>query len=126
VQKLTGISNEMAQAAPVFQELAETVNAITRNSIIVAHNAKADYSFVQTAFQQTGEHFERERLCTLQLSRELMPGMDSYSLGKLCRSLNIPLPGHHRAVHDAKATVSLFERLLSIDKQRVLRAKRKR
>src|SRR5690606_13980047 len=50
--------------------------------------------------------------CTVRLSRRLIPGLGSYSLGKLCSAVQIPLQDRHRARGDAHATVLLFEKLL--------------
>ena len=51
-------------------------------------------------------------MCTVQLSRRLLPGHRSYSLGRLCSELEIEINGRHRATGDALATVKLFEILL--------------
>ncbi|MGM0505454.1 MAG: GIY-YIG nuclease family protein, partial [Bacteroidota bacterium] len=66
-------------------------------------------------FKSLGYDFKREKLCTVQLSRKIIPGRKSYSLGKLCDELKIPLNGRHRAAGDALATVKLFEYLLQKD-----------
>jgi DNA polymerase III subunit epsilon len=55
------------------------------------------------------------KLCTVRLSRKLIPGLFSYSLGRLCDSINIPISNRHRAEGDTDATVILFQRLLSLD-----------
>jgi DNA polymerase-3 subunit epsilon len=59
-----------------------------------------------------GFNYEREKLCTVQLSRKLIPGHQSYSLGKLCDALRIPNNARHRAEGDAVATAKLFDILL--------------
>lgn len=125
VQRLTGISDKIVSKAPDFKSIANEIESITQDSIMVAHNVKADYSFMKAEFEAIGQFFAKERLCTLQLSREMLPGFDSYSLGKLCKSLNIPLNGHHRADNDALATVKLFEKLWTMDAKKVLQYKRK-
>ena len=116
VQKLTGISNKMASKAPIFKEIADEVDSITRNSCFVAHNVKFDYSFFQMEFAGIGQEYKRERLCTLQLSESLIPEAPAYGLGKLCDSLGIPIEERHRAQGDAKATVQLFQHLLHLDR----------
>ena len=54
-------------------------------------------------------------MCTVELSKKLIPDLPSYSLGKLVRSLGIPIADRHRAQGDAKATVELFKLLLEKD-----------
>lgn len=111
---LTGITNEMVANAPKFYEVAKKIVEITENKIFVAHNSNFDYSFIKSEFRQLGYEFEREQLCTVKLSRRLIPGLRSYSLSNLCDDLNIPNECRHRAAGDAMATVLLFERLLSL------------
>ena len=112
---LTGINNEMLRHAPKFYEVAKRIVEITEGTIIVAHNAKFDYRILRTEFKRLGFEFERESLCTVELSKKLIPGQPSYSLGKLVRALGIPLSDRHRASGDAQATVKLFKMLLAKD-----------
>lgn len=125
VRRLTGINNEMISKAPKFYEVAEEIVKITMNSNFVAHNVKFDYSFIKAEFASLGYDFKMNQFCTLQLSQQLIPDMPSYSLGKLCKSLNIPLKNRHRADGDALATVELFKKLLNIDPKKVQQMQRK-
>ena len=112
---ITGISDEMVAGAPKFYEVARKIVEITENKIFVAHNAAFDYGFICEEFRQLGFAYERNKLCTVKLSRKLIPGFRSYSLGKLCSELNIRITNRHRARGDALATVKLFEILLAVD-----------
>jgi DNA polymerase-3 subunit epsilon len=112
ITSLTGISNEMVTDAPKFYEIAKQVVEITENRILVAHNASFDYKFIKSEFRSLGYEFSRENMCTLRLSRKLIPGHKSYSLGKLCSSLGIEIENRHRAAGDALATVKLLGLLL--------------
>ncbi|MDT0650752.1 exonuclease domain-containing protein [Autumnicola edwardsiae] len=112
---LTGINNEMLRNAPKFYEVAKRIVEITSDCILVAHNAKFDYRILRTEFRRLGFEYERKSLCTVELSKKLIPGLPSYSLGKLVRSLGIPLSDRHRASGDAQATVKLFKMLLAKD-----------
>ncbi len=112
---LTGINNDMLRNAPKFFEVAKRIVEITEGAILVAHNAKFDYRILRTEFSRLGFDFERKSLCTVELSQKLIPGLPSYSLGKLVRSLGIPLSDRHRATGDAQATVKLFKMLLAKD-----------
>ena len=115
VVRLTGIDNEMLRNAPKFFEVAKRIVEITADCILVAHNAKFDYRILRTEFRRLGFSFERESLCTVELSQKLIPGQQSYSLGKLVKALGIPLSSRHRASGDAQATVKLFKMLLARD-----------
>lgn len=115
ISELTGIYDNMVQGAPKFFEVARKIVEFTEGCTFVAHNVKFDYHFVRNAFKDLGYNYNRKTLCTVQLSRKLLPGHRSYSLGKLCKELGIELTSHHRAAADARATVTLFEMLLKAD-----------
>lgn len=111
ITKLTGISNEMVADAPKFYEVAKDIIEITRDAVFVAHNCAFDYGMVRKEFRELGYNYEREQLCTVKSARKIFPGLTSYSLGNLCRSLEIKLENHHRAEDDAMAAVKIFELL---------------
>jgi len=113
ITQLTGITNDMVKDAPKFYEIARKVVEVTKDCTFVAHNSSFDYGFIQAEFEALGFQYERETLCTVKLSRKLIPGHKSYSLGKICDYYGIGINGRHRAAGDAMATVSLFEILLS-------------
>jgi len=115
VARLTGITDEMLVNAPKFYEVARNIVEITEGCTFVAHNAAFDFSFVKQEFLNLGYKYKRPVLCTVKMSRKLLPGHKSYSLGNLCNSLGIQITSRHRAAGDALATVQLFERLLQID-----------
>ncbi len=115
VVNLTGINNGMLKTAPKFYEVAKRIVEITEDCIIVAHNSDFDYRILRTEFKRLGFGFKRKTLCTVELSKQLIPDQPSYSLGKLTRSLGIPVSDRHRANGDAMATVKLFKMLLSKD-----------
>jgi DNA polymerase-3 subunit epsilon len=115
VVNLTGISSEMLRNAPKFYEVAKRIIEITQDCILVAHNAQFDNRILTTEFDRLGFPFELDTLCTVELSKKLLPDLPSYSLGKLVRSLGIPISDRHRAQGDAKATISLFKMLLAKD-----------
>lgn len=115
VVNLTGINSNMLKNAPKFYEVAKRIVEITEDCIIVAHNSDFDYRILKTEFRRLGFPFKRKTLCTVELSQQLIPNMESYSLGKLTRALGIPVSDRHRANGDALATVKLFKMLLNKD-----------
>lgn len=115
VAKLTGINNKMLRSAPKFHEVAKRIVEITEGTVLVAHNAQFDYRILRTEFRRLGYDFQRKTLCTVDLSKQLIPEAESHSLGKLARSLGIPMSDRHRANGDALATLKLFKLLLDKD-----------
>ncbi|NUY79284.1 GIY-YIG nuclease family protein [Flavobacterium sp. MAH-1] len=112
---LTGINNEMVKDAPIFGDIAQTVYDLLSDRIFVAHNVNFDYSFVRHQLEQEGFRWTARKLCTVRAARKVRPGLGSYSLGNLCRVLDISIENRHRAGGDADATVVLFSRLLEWD-----------
>ncbi len=115
ITQLTGINNQMVAGAPKFYEVAKKIVELTEGTVLVGHNVRFDYGFLRQEFLRLGFDFQRETLDTVRWSRKLIPGMPSYSLGKLCPRLGINNHARHRAAGDALATVKLFELLLSLD-----------
>lgn len=115
VVQLTGITDQMVRNAPKFYEIAKRIIEITNDCIFVAHNVSFDYRVMQTEFRRLGYDYERLTLCTVALSKKLILEQPSYSLGKLCKSIGIPILERHRANGDAMATVKLFKILLERD-----------
>lgn len=118
VVQLTGINDKMLRNASKFHEIAKQIVNITEDCIIVAHNANFDYRILKNEFDKLGYDYKRDTLCTVELSRKLIPDQESYSLGKLCRNIGIPTSDRHRANGDAIATVKLFKLLLNKDTEK--------
>ncbi|MCH5600615.1 GIY-YIG nuclease family protein [Niabella ginsengisoli] len=115
IQAMTGITNEMVAEAPVFEDVAEEIFEILKDKIFVAHNVNFDYSFIHSQLRHFGYEYDAHKLCTVRLSRKILPGHQSYSLGKLCYALGIKHINHHRAGGDTDATAALFQMLLAND-----------
>lgn len=111
---ITGITNDMVAGKPKFHEIAQKIWEMTENRIFVAHNVGFDYGFIRDEFASLGAKYRRETLCTVRLSRKLIPGKISYSLGTLCSSLGIENEARHRAEGDAVATAKLFDLLMQL------------
>ena len=115
IQALTGINNDMVKEAPTFAEVAAEIYALLQDKIFIAHNVNFDYSFVRYHLAAAGFDLQCKKLCTVRLSRKILPGFPSYSLGKLCHHLGIVNEKRHRAMGDAFATSTLFSMLLKND-----------
>lgn len=118
IQAFTGITNDMVQSAPTFAEIAQQVFTALQGNIFIAHNVNFDHSFIKNQLTEAGFDLNVKKLCTVRLSRKIVPGHRSYSLGNICASLGIQLQNRHRAGGDALATVKLFEHLLAHDTER--------
>lgn len=115
IQSLTGITNAMVSQAPLFEEVAPRIFALLCNKVFVAHNVNFDYSFIKHHLSRVGYELDCKKLCTVRMGRRVLPGYPSYSLGNLCRSLQITVEQRHRAGGDVLATVKLFECIVKND-----------
>ncbi|MCO4813720.1 MAG: GIY-YIG nuclease family protein [Flavobacteriales bacterium] len=120
IVNLTGINDRMVENSPRFFEIAKEIIEFTKDCVFVAHNVGFDYGVLRSEFRSLGFDFRRPHLCTVRSSRHVLPGHDSYSLGKLTRALGIDLIGRHRAGGDALATAKLFGIIYEKDKENLL------
>ena len=117
ISSLTGITNEMVEEAPRFYEVARKIYQMLEDKIFVAHNVNFDYNFIREEFRSLGSDINLKKLCTVRLSRKIFPGLPSYSLGNLCKSLNVRINDRHRAFGDAEATAKILGMLIRSDEK---------
>lgn len=117
IARLTGINDKMVEDQPRFFEIAKHIIEFTEDCVFVAHNVGFDYGIIRHEFKLLGYDYRKPHLCTVRASRYVIPGHDSYSLGKLARALGIVVNGRHRAGGDAEATAALFSILIEKDKK---------
>ncbi len=123
---LTGITTEMVSDAPTFEDIAKEIHDWLKDRVFVAHNAHFDYSFLKKEFEVAGIVWNTKKLCTVRLSRKIIPGLSSYSLGRLAESLGIKISDRHRAGGDAEATAKIFDVLMKRDQAGVISKSLKR
>lgn len=111
ITHLTGITEDMVADAPVFDDVAEKICDLLEGRVFVAHNVNFDYKIVKGHLERCGFSIPAKRLCTVRMSRKLLPGYPSYSLGKLSASLGFTHLNAHRAMGDAEVTTALFHML---------------
>jgi len=109
-----GITNEMVESAPTFSEIASDIQEMTKGAVFVAHSVAFDFGFVKAEFTRIEQLYERKRLCTVRLSKRLLPGLKSHSLASLCQFYKIENARAHRALQDAEATARIFFELNQI------------
>lgn len=115
IQSLTGITDEMVQLAPTFEDISPKLFELLQGKVFVAHNVNFDFSFINHQFLNLGYKLQCKKLCTVRYTRKIFPKLTSYSLGKLCSHFEIPVHNRHRAGGDANATTTLLQLLLKKD-----------
>lgn len=114
ITNLTGISDEMVADAPLFSEIVHDLLGFIGDSVLVAHNSHFDMRFLNHEISRV---FPEHRLinpcvCTVQLSRRLLPHIENHKLKTVAQHYSIDLINHHRASADAFATAHIFVNLL--------------
>ena len=109
ITDMTGITNDMVADAPLFCEVAKDIVLKTEGAVFVAHNARFDYGFLREEFSRLGYAYTRKQLCTVRLSRKLLPELRSHSLDSLIKHYKIKVDNRHRALDDALATAEIFK-----------------
>lgn len=115
ITQLTGINDEMVRDAPLFADVAHDLLGFIGDSILVAHNSGFDMRFLN---HEIGRVFPNYRvanpcLCTVKLSRKLLPDIVNHKLKTVAEHYSIDLTNHHRAAADAHATAHIFVNLLA-------------
>ena len=114
ITELTGIDNSLTDSFGQDKEVVKNyLKNILDDSIVVAHNAQFDFSFLKHYFDITPKFYYD----TLTISRSLYPEEKKHNLGVICERAGISLVGAHRAIVDARATAELLN--LQLDKDGV-------
>lgn len=109
IEKLTGISNDMAAAGKEEQEAVEGFFEFCGNFPLAGHNIIFDYSFLKQYAVNHKLKFEKEGIDTLKLARKFLPEAEKKTLDYLCGYLDIQRQQKHRALEDARAAAILLE-----------------
>ena len=114
ITRLTGIDDLMVRDAPPAREVAPYIAEFLGDAVFVAHNAPFDWGFIrQTLHRERDIDARNRQLCTVRLSRRILPSLPSKSLDPVTRALNIHIPERHRASGDAYATALVLIKFLS-------------
>ncbi|MEO7659465.1 MAG: exonuclease domain-containing protein [Pyrinomonadaceae bacterium] len=115
ITELTGISDDMVRNAPLFSEIAHEFLSFIGDSILVAHNSGFDMRFLNFEIARVFGDYKMGNpcLCTVQLSRKLLPDILNHKLKTVAEHYSIDLVNHHRASADAFATAHIFVNLLA-------------
>lgn len=114
IQDLTSISHRALEEAPKFYDIADAIRLRLEDSVFVSHNTDFDYQLLRQKFQEMGQDLKLKTFCTLKVAQHEIPGLKNYNLDALCSFFGIKITERHRAIGDAKATLSLFLELFQL------------
>ncbi|MFZ1250132.1 MAG: exonuclease domain-containing protein [Candidatus Microsaccharimonas sp.] len=109
ITSLTGIHPADVEGKPLFADIVEELNEITKDAVFVAHNVRFDYSFIKQEYAMLGMKFSPKLLCTVRLARALYSTQKGHSLAKLIERHNITVSSRHRALDDAMAMLEFTQ-----------------
>ncbi|SHO50257.1 PolC-type DNA polymerase III [Anaerocolumna xylanovorans] len=112
IEELTGITDDMVIGAPKIDVILLEFLAFCEGSVLVAHNASFDVSFIRKKAEMLGIETNFTVVDTVGMARMLIPDLNNYKLNTVAKSLHVSLENHHRAVDDAGATAEIFIKLL--------------
>ena len=113
---LTGISSAMVASAPSIDTALPAFLEFARGSVLVAHNATFDVSFLKVAAARTGYGWPGFTVVdTVPLARQLVDRDEApnHRLSTLASLFGAATTPDHRALHDAQATVEVLHALIA-------------
>lgn len=111
ITELTGISSADVAGAPGAAAVLPEFQSFIEGLPLVAHNAPFDVRFLSTALQQcSAPALDNLVYDTLRLAAKAFPGLPSYQLSELQKTLELGDEAPHRALADVRMTAALFER----------------
>src|SRR6478672_10627323 len=115
ISVLTGITDAMVAGSPRIESALPAFLEFAAGSVLVAHNAGFDISFLKAAARRVGAPWPGfPVLDTLQLARQLVVRDESpnHRLSSLAQVFGSTTAPDHRALHDARATVDVLHGLI--------------
>lgn len=113
ITNYTGISDDMVEDAPYFEEILPQLQDRFAGTVLVGHNLQFDMGFIRAEFQRAGNPgFKPIKICTLKLARRMYPFLRSKSLSNVAAHLKVRSAGAHRAIYDAETTARVLDRML--------------
>lgn len=109
IQSLTGINDAMVATAPYFEDIARELHEAIDGRMLIAHNARFDYGFLEHEFKRLDQAFSAPVLCTVRLSRKLFPQHARHNLDTLISRHDIECDARHRALGDARVLWQLAQ-----------------
>ena len=118
ITQLTSITDEMVKGAPLISSVLPVFLEFCKDSVLVAHNASFDVSFIKQKAQDMEIELDVTYVDTLAMSRAQLVGLGKFTLDNAAKALNVSLNHHHRAIDDAECTALVFLKLVEMSKSK--------
>ncbi len=110
ISNMTGITQDVLESAPTFEQIKDEILEILEGSVFVAHNVRFDYGFLRNEYRRFGQTFSFKHFCTVKLARLLYPGHARYNLDTIIERFNIICENRHRAFDDANVLWEFYQK----------------
>ncbi|MBQ2972049.1 MAG: PolC-type DNA polymerase III [Ruminococcus sp.] len=108
IVELTGITDAMVKDAPSQSDAVRAFLDFCGESVLVAHNAPFDTSFIKVACKNMGVEYTYTSLDTVAICRAILPDIKNCKLDTVASYLRLGSFNHHRAVDDAQILSKIF------------------
>jgi DNA polymerase-3 subunit alpha (Gram-positive type) len=114
IVELTGITDQMVQDAPEEEQaVRDFLEFCGQDSVLIAHNAPFDTSFIKAAAQRCRLKVSNTYIDTVPMCRAMLPGIKNHKLDTVAKHLKLQEFNHHRASDDAAILAQIFLVLVS-------------
>lgn len=113
IQKLTGISEDMLEGKPTFEQHLPAFLDFIKGSVLVAHNADFDIGFLKSYCSRAGIDIEWPAFCTLKMAREILADLERKNLDTLAEHYGLQFEARHRSIGDVKVTIEVLKQMLA-------------
>jgi DNA polymerase III epsilon subunit family exonuclease len=115
ITRLTGIDDSLVKNEKTINEVLPSFLEFVGDDIIVGHNISFDIGFLNyNLYKHLNTYLDNNKLCTIKLSKRLVPDLASRKLTALCDYFQVPHFNAHRALSDVLATNHIFSKMNAI------------
>lgn len=108
ITELTGITDAMVKDAPSQSEAVTAFLEFAGDSVLVAHNAPFDTSFIRKACENMNREYNYTSIDTVAISRAILTDIKNCKLDTVAKYLRLGDFNHHRATDDAEMLARIF------------------
>lgn len=108
IVELTGITDAMVKDAPSQSEAVASFLEFAGDSVLVAHNAPFDTSFIRKTCEDMGREYNYTSIDTVAISRAIFTDIKNCKLDTVAKYLRLGSFNHHRAIDDAEMLAKIF------------------
>ncbi|MFJ3668734.1 DEDDh family exonuclease [Streptomyces sp. NPDC090106] len=117
-----GLTSDVLEGAPLFQDVVEELSARLDGRVLVAHNAVFDWQMIAREYARAEREAPvRQRLCTIALSKELALPLPNHKLESLAAHFGVVQQRAHHALDDARVLAEAFRPSLAAAAERSVR-----